>query len=101
LQIVTQRYTYVYDKELRMKFASSTRNLLRTVTARDYALSKRHLGILLLAIGLAGFIGILAIDVLDVGREGGIGPAQQLALAGCIGLALLGMTLIPLGDHPA
>ncbi len=84
-----------------MNIMQSAKQLLSTITKPDYALTKRHLGLLLVVIGVAGFVGILGIDVLDVGREGGIGPAQQLALAGCAALALLGLTLIPLGDTPA
>lgn len=56
---------------------------------------------MLLALGLLAAGGIIAVDLLDVGREGGIGPAQQLALVVSIGLALLGLTLIPLGNDPA
>jgi predicted MFS family arabinose efflux permease len=67
----------------------------------DFTLTKRHLGLLLLLVGVAGFLGILAIDILDVGREGGIGPAQQIALGLMIALALTGLTLIPLGNDPA
>ncbi|MBZ0301472.1 MAG: hypothetical protein K8J31_17115 [Anaerolineae bacterium] len=44
---------------------------------------------------------IVAIDVLDVGREGGIGPAQRIALGLMIGVALAGLTLIPLKGAPA
>jgi hypothetical protein len=51
--------------------------------------------------GILGFVGILAIDVLDVGRQGGIGPAQQIALGGSGLLLLLGLTLLPLGKQPA
>ncbi len=64
-------------------------------------LTKRQLGILLLAAGLLGFVGIIAIDLVDIGREGGIGPAQRIALGLMIALALLGLTLIPLKDTPA
>lgn len=67
----------------------------------DFTLTKRHLGLLLLIGGAAGFLGILGIDILDAGREGGIGPAQQIALGLCLLAALLGLTLIPLGDQPA
>ncbi|MDZ4766888.1 MAG: hypothetical protein SGI73_20300 [Chloroflexota bacterium] len=66
-----------------------------------FTLSKRLLGLLLLIGGAAAFMGILAIDLLDVGREGGIGPAQQIALVGAAALALVGVTLIPLGDRRA
>lgn len=65
------------------------------------SLTKRELGWLLLVGGILGFLAILAIDILDAGREGGIGPAQQIAL-GLMALgALLGLSLIPLGDAPA
>jgi hypothetical protein len=69
--------------------------------SNSYTLSKRALGILLLLIGVGGFVVILMIDILDVGREGGIGPAQRIALGAMAGLALVGLTLIPLGDTPA
>ena len=64
-------------------------------------LRKRHLGLMLLAAGVAGIVAVLAIDVLDAGREGGIGPTQRLALGGMIVVALVGLTLLPFGDRPA
>lgn len=66
-----------------------------------FTLSKRLFGLLLFLGGTLGFILILGIDILDVGREGGIGPAQQVALGGCVLLALIGLSLIPLGKTPA
>lgn len=66
-----------------------------------FTLSKRLLGLLLVLGGALGFILILGIDILDVGREGGIGPAQQVALGGCVLLVLVGLSLIPLGKTPA
>lgn len=74
---------------------------IKNFFSQDYTISKRLLGILLILGGAAGFIGILMIDVLDVGREGGIGPSQRLALGGCVALILLGLTLLPLGNTPA
>ncbi|MBZ0294911.1 MAG: hypothetical protein K8L99_20280 [Anaerolineae bacterium] len=65
------------------------------------ALTKRQLGFLLFIGGVIGFAGIIAIDLVDVGREGGIGPAQQIALALMIALAFIGLTLLPLKDAPA
>lgn len=73
----------------------------RAMFAKDYTFTKRHLGLLLLAIGILGFIAIIGIDVLDAGRQGGIGPAQRLGLGAMALLAIIGMTLIPLGNAPA
>lgn len=69
--------------------------------SNQFTLTKRHVGLLLLLGGILGFIAILAIDILDVGREGGIGPAQRIALGGCVLMVLVGLTLIPLGDQLA
>ncbi len=69
--------------------------------SNQFTLSKRLLGALLLIGGIAAFAAILSIDVLDVGREGGIGPAQRIALGGAALMALIGITLIPLGKQPA
>lgn len=69
--------------------------------SNHFSLTKRHLGLLLLIGGILAFIAILSIDVLDVGRQGGIGPVQRIALGGAAALALLGLTLIPLDNQPA
>jgi hypothetical protein len=69
--------------------------------SNHFTLSKRHLGSLMLVGGLLAIVGLLAIDILDVGREGGIGPAQQIALIISGLMALIGLSLIPLGDKPA
>ena len=67
----------------------------------DFTFTKRQLGYVFVAIGLLGALGILSLDIISAGREGGIGPAQRLALGLAIALALAGLTLIPLGDDPA
>lgn len=69
--------------------------------SNNFTLTKRHLGLILLIGGIVAFAGIIAIDLLDVGREGGIGPAQQIALAFSAFATLLGLSLIPLGNTPA
>ncbi len=69
--------------------------------SEDYTITKSQLGIFLLIVGIIGIAGILAIDVLNAGREGGIGPTQQLALGIMILVTIIGVTLIPLGDDPA
>ncbi|PJF25622.1 MAG: hypothetical protein CUN53_11855 [Phototrophicales bacterium] len=66
-----------------------------------FTFSKRLLGLLMLFGGIGAFFGILAIDLIDAGREGGIGPAQQIALAAALVVSIVGVTLIPLGDRPA
>lgn len=82
-------------------FTRMMKTLLTDLLSLHFTLSKRLLGLLLLIGGVVGFFGILAIDLIDIGREGGIGPAQQIALGGCVGLALLGLSLLPLGDTAA
>lgn len=67
----------------------------------ERAVSKRQLGVFLALVGIAGFAAILMIDVVDVGRQGGIGPAQRLALGLMAATAILGLTLISRGDAPA
>lgn len=69
--------------------------------SNHFTLTKRHLGLLLLIGGAAAFVAILAIDIVDVGREGGIGPAQQIALGASVLVALVGLTLIPIGSQDA
>ena len=77
----------------------SRRAILPTMWERP--LSKRQLGLLLVLTGSVGFIGVLAIDLLDAGREGGLGPAQSLALGAMILIVIVGLSLLPLGDRPA
>lgn len=67
----------------------------------NFTLTKRHLGWLLLIGGLLVFAAIISIDVFNAGREGGIGPAQSIALIASGLIALLGLSLIPLGNDPA
>ncbi len=74
---------------------------LSAMEREDSPVTKKQLGIGLLIIGLAGIIALLAIDVIDAGRPGGIGPAQSLALLIMAFLALVGLSLIPRGDAPA
>lgn len=69
--------------------------------SNHFTFSKRQIGWLLLGGGLLTFIAIIGVDILDVRREGGIGPAQQVALGFSALVAFIGLTLIPLGDHLA
>lgn len=81
--------------------ASDNLAKLTRMNGDDHAITKRQFGFGLATAGIFGFLGILAIDLVDIGREGGIGPAQSLALVLMVALTLVGLTLIPLGDTPA
>jgi|GEM_PF-647868 len=72
-----------------------------TMLSKDYTITKRQLGILMFIIGILGGIGILAIDLVGGGQDSGIGPAQLFALGIMVVVAIVGLTLIPLGDTPA
>jgi hypothetical protein len=80
--------------------AESTHKITE-ILSPNFTFTKRQLGIILLTIGVLGFLGILGLDVVNWGREGGIGPAQIAALVVMAFVALIGLTLIPLGDDPA
>jgi hypothetical protein len=55
----------------------------------------------MIVIGVAGAVGLLAVDLVGAGQFQGIGPAQRLALGGAGLLVLLGLTLLPLSNRPA
>ncbi len=67
---------------------------------KDFTFTKRQLGMLCVLLGVFGFVGIIAIDLIDARREGGIGPAQRSALGLMVALTILGLTLLPLGNAP-
>jgi hypothetical protein len=67
----------------------------------DFTLTKRQLGLLLLVIGGVAFVVLLSLDYIGGGREGGIGPAQRLALLTVLLVMGVGLTLIPIRDTPA
>jgi hypothetical protein len=73
---------------------------LSKILSSDFTFTKRQVGIALLVLGILGFAGILAIDFVGGGREGGIGPMQRMALAMTALGAFVGLSLIPPGDVP-
>lgn len=79
----------------------NTTHNIKEILSPDFTFTKRQLGIILLAIGGLSFLGILGLDLVGGGREGGIGPAQQAALIVMAFVALIGLSLIPLGNDPA
>lgn len=64
-------------------------------------MTKRQLGILFIALGSLGIVGLLGIDLLGAGQFNGIGPTQRLGLLAAGAVILVGVTLLPLGDKPA
>jgi predicted MFS family arabinose efflux permease len=67
----------------------------------DFTFSKRLLGWLMVLVGLGGFAGLLVLNILRQKPVAEIGPAQQLVFALCTLIALIGASLIPLGNSPA
>ena len=61
---------------------------------------KRTLGLAFIAAGILGAVGIVILDVVRTSDQHGVGPAQKIALAGCVAIALLGISLILLGIDP-
>ena len=74
---------------------------LRDIFSLNFTFTKRQVGIVLFVMGGLAFLGVLALDFIGGGREGGIGPTQQAALFVLGLVALLGLSLIPMGDRPA
>ncbi len=64
-------------------------------------ITKRQLGLLLLAGGLGTMILALAADIVRHGQWQGFGPYQQVGVAAGIVMTLLGLSLVPLGNRPA
>jgi hypothetical protein len=67
----------------------------------DPPLTKRQLGWLITAAGGLLAAVSLGADLLGAGRFGGLGPAQQQALAAAGLIVAFGLSLVPLGRRPA
>lgn len=70
--------------------------MLSKFLAEDFTISKRQLGMLLLGIGILALLIALASFV-----AGGPRLAQLPGAAGGVVSAIVGLTLLPLGDMPA
>jgi hypothetical protein len=67
----------------------------------DPPLTKRQLGLLIIAGGVALAAVTLAVNLFGLGHFNGFGPAKQLALVGAAAIIVFGLSLVPLGDRPA
>lgn len=64
-------------------------------------ITKRSLGIMLLACGFLALIGTLGADFVNAGQNAGFGPVQRRLVVGSILSMILGASLWPLGAKPA
>jgi hypothetical protein len=63
--------------------------------------TKRQLGIFIIALSGAGVLGIVAVDALGAGQWSGLGPLQRLGLGLGFVAMVVGLILVRLGDRPA
>lgn len=64
-------------------------------------MTKKQLGFIFIALGIAVILGMFARDLLAAGAFQGIGPTQKLAMLAAGGVILVGLSLLPFGDKPA
>ncbi len=64
-------------------------------------ITKRQLGIFVIALGVLVVCGVVSVDVLQAGQWGGFGPLQRLGLALSVLAIVVGLLLYRLGDRPA
>jgi hypothetical protein len=63
--------------------------------------TKRQLGIFVIALSVVGVLGIVAVDALGAGQWSGLGPLQRLGLGLGLAAIVVGLILVRLGDRPA
>ena len=63
-------------------------------------ITKRRLGYAFIALGLLVIAGVLAANLIGA-RDAGFGPLQVIGAAGGLGLIVMAIPLIRLGDRPA
>lgn len=64
-------------------------------------ITKRQLGILLVAGGLLTLLGLFVVNRVGATSFAGVGPLERALLIGAGSVALLGLPLLWLGDRPA
>jgi len=63
--------------------------------------TKRQLGLFIIALSVVGTLGTIAVDALGAGQWSGLGPLQRLGICGGVLATLVGLVLTRLGDRPA
>jgi len=63
--------------------------------------TKRQLGIAIVALSLLALLGIIVVDLLGAGKWGGFGPLQRMGIGFGLVSLVVGCILIRLGDRPA
>jgi hypothetical protein len=74
--------------------------MLKRVFSPDFTLTKRHLGVILLAAGLVLVAGMFVVDAVK-SQSDGIGTVQKLGILVGVTSVVVGLTLLPLGNRPA
>lgn len=68
---------------------------------RPTMVTKRQLGIIVIALAVLAIVGIVGVDLLGAGRWSGFGPLQQMGLGLGVLAVIVGLILIRLGNRPA
>jgi hypothetical protein len=63
--------------------------------------TKRQLGLFIIALSVVGTLGIIAVDALGAGQWSGLGPLQRLGIVAGVLSTVIGLVLMRLGDRPA
>lgn len=63
--------------------------------------TKRQLGIIVVALGLLVILGATVVDFAGAGEWGGFGPLQQIGIGLGLAAIAVGSILVRLGDRPA
>lgn len=78
----------------------TARGWLRNWLAPDFTLTKRHIGVVLIAISAIILLRIVIGEALDPALRG-MGPMQIMSMVVAGVCLLVGLSLLPLGDQPA
>jgi hypothetical protein len=63
--------------------------------------TKRQLGLIVIALGALAILGITLVDFVGAGRWGGFGPLQLTGSGLGVAAIAVGCILVRLGDRPA